>query len=418
MSLTIFENQSDFEIYGLWNRIAAFDKDNKLIDLIPAHDGDFFPESPLDYIETLRNANIKEYINNNSLINLFSKIWPVRVDIDIAQNCSSNCYFCYSKLYSSDFNYKNAFIDKKVFEALVMELKEGGTKTIRFTGGGEPLIHKDIEKLLTIPRKNNLLSCLITNGDLLNAKISNLIANNIDHLRISLNATSTKVRNSIYRSSKYQDSINNIYKNLDVIINLRENKWHRQRCPSIWGTFLILPENHKEIYLAAKTMKDIGVDSISFRPVYHGLEHPFTTSQLNSIDDQLNKAKELHKPPEFLVYTPKREFTKVWELSPKDHFDKCISNRLRTVLEVTNNGISVKICGLHRGSHGTVLATIQSNNKFHDFWLSKNLINQNYEIPKNCAKCIDVSMNVTLNKILEVLTKNPKAIFKKCFFSE
>ncbi|MCP4137396.1 MAG: radical SAM protein [bacterium] len=404
-----FTNQSNFETYGLWNNLAVYDRSgdkNELLAAIPAHDGDFFPESPLDYVEALRNAGSD-----------LASLWPVRVDIDINQACTSDCYFCYSRQYARDPEYHNAAIDPGLFETLLDQLQEGGTRTIRFTGGGEPLVHKDIRKMLPLPREKGLYSCLITNGDLLVPELSRFCVQTIDHLRVSVNAATQEVRNKTHGASGFPHSIDTIFQNLKEMVRAREQLHPGERRPSIWATFLVLPENYSEIYAITRIMKDIGVDSISFRPLYHDLAKKLGAEEFAAIAKEFEKARELEERPRFLVFTPKRDVARVWDVNPRENFPHCLSNRLRTVLESTNNGLYVKICGLHRGAKGIVLGKQDSSERFEQLWYSPGVVNLCRTIPEACGRCIDISMNVALNKIFDILQKNPDAVFEKVYIS-
>src|SRR5271157_640017 len=85
-----------FDLYGRWNALAAFDRHGKLLGATRAHDGDFFPESILDYSEALRAAVTGECPGQ------YSDIFPLRVDIDITQACNANCTFCFSRPYQRE----------------------------------------------------------------------------------------------------------------------------------------------------------------------------------------------------------------------------------------------------------------------------------------------------------------------------
>lgn len=397
---------SDFKTYGLWNSLSIYDRVGKLLEIVPAHDGDFFPESPFDHIELLRE---KLYSKKE----IWKTPWPVRVDIDITQRCADNCYFCYSKQYALDSLYRNAEISLAHLDTIIKELAEGGTRSIRFTGGGEPLIHSEIHKILPMPKRYGLRSCIISNGNFFNEEINELLVSNIDHIRVSINSAKASTRQHLHKSSTKDNDLKKIFRQIRHIVQLRDALWPAQKRPLIWSTFLLLPENINEIYQAAQIMRDSGVDSISFRPLYHKLSRPFYDQELKIIHAQLESALRLHLPPTFNVFIPRRDMTTVWNVSPKTQFPRCISCHLRTIIEATNQGPMIKVCGLHRGTSGENLGILRDGIRFSKLWNSK----KTEEILSNrintCDRCIDISMNITLNKICKVLAKHPKAIFRK-----
>jgi len=417
--IEMFEDKSDFELYGFWNCLVVLDENGKQIGNIPAHDGDFFPGSPLDYVESLRKA-----VNNGLTLEKLTPFWPVQVDIDIIQECTNHCTFCYSRKYALDPLYHKALISEKLFTSILNELKLKGTKIIRFTGGGEPLLHPSIKKFISYVKSCGFKSCIITNGDLLNKEICKLILKLVDHVRISLNASTEETRYNLHRPKRGSYNINSleeIQNNIETMVKLRKKmRFQEEKRPVIGTTFLILPQNVEEIYNITKKMRAIGIDSISFRPVYHDLRDEFSIQQQEILKQQLNEVRKLHSPPSFLIFTPKRNLHTVWDLDPKVFFETCISCKIRTVIESTNEGPKFEICGLYRGSYKNLtsikLKNIGNKDSFQNIWNSKDM---NRILSKRpgiiCEKCIDISMNVTLNEIWSLLEENPKAKFVKAY---
>lgn len=407
--LTIIPHElSDFQSYGKWNCLCAYNPEGELIDTIPAHGGDFLPESPFDHINEL-----KKYLNHDLTNERI--LWPVRVDIDITQKCSDNCYFCYSRPYTNCLRYNNAQIDLADFEKIIQDLATNGTKTIRLTGGGEPLIHPQIKDLILIPKKYGLKSCILTNGSLLNEEICELLINNIDQIRISLNAASDQTRLKLHRAKIKVNSLSEIYKLIYYSRKLRDMQWPNQRKPLIWTTFLLLPENVHEMEQAIVQAKASGADSISFRPIYHNLSNEINDINEIGIISQLEEFKAKYTDDQFYVFVPKRNFSSVWDISPKSYFSNCISCKLRTIIEATESGQLLTICGLYRGIAEKSLGLINENNSFSTIWYDTKIAEILKSKPLTCNHCIDLSMNVSLNRIFSVLLKEPDAVFYKAF---
>lgn len=397
---------NDFESYGLWNALSAYDKIGKLLTTIPAHDGDFFPESPLDHIKLLRNVVLSERRDHKAF-------WPIRVDIDVTQRCTGNCRFCYSRKYAFSPLYHDAEIPADIFEGILEELAERGTRSIRFTGGGEPLLHPQIKKILPMPKRFGLRSCIITNGDLLDEEISELLVANIDHIRVSINAAQNDTRKLLHTSKVRANNLSEIFQQIRYMVQFRAAVWSSQKRPLICTTYLLVPENVDEIYLAAQLMRQCRADSISFRPIYHDLSCQFSEVELETLFHQLQLASNLHCPPTFLVFTPKRNISTVWQISPRTQFPRCISCNTRTIIEATNQGPMIKICGLHRGAHEENLGVIRDKVKFLELWTSCDTEKLLKNRPEACERCIDISMNVTLNQVWGVLLEHPEAVFRK-----
>ena len=393
-----------FDLYGRWNALAAFDRHGKLLGATRAHDGDFFPESILDYSEALRAAVTGECPGQ------YSDIFPLRVDIDITQACNANCTFCFSRPYQRE-EYRGRWGGSADIESIISELAYNGTRTIRYCGGGEPLVHPSIRRLLQAPHEHGLRSCLITSGDLLSEELLVLVFDYIDHLRWSVNAAQDSTRIKIHRANMGANRLSDTFQMIESLIRRREKERGAFRCPMVWATFLVVPENFTEIREATKRLRDIGVDSVSFRPVYHGLTSPWTPADLAHMEEALQAAAALGKPPRFCVFVPRRSVTESPYLRPSDEFQECLSRRMRTVLEATAAGFALQSCGMYRGSGAHRGLLLLPSASFSSVWARAPESLHPLSAPSECATCIDISMNVTLSFMRYVLLRDPYARF-------
>ncbi len=359
-TVELVEGADVFDLYGRWNALAAFDSDGKSMGAIRAHDGDFFPESILDYVEALRTAVASETRGQ------YNHIFPLRVDIDITQACNANCTFCFSRPYQAE-QYRGQWGRTADIESIISELADNGTRTIRYCGGGEPLVHPGIRRLLQVPHEHGLRSCLITSGDLLDEELLILVFDHIDHLRWSVNSAQDSTRIKIHRPKAGANQLSDSFQLIEALIRRREQTRGALRCPMVWATFLVIPENFTEIIEAAERLRDIGVDSVSFRPVYHGLTTPWTPANLAHMEEALQAAAALGKPPRFCVFVPRRSITESPYLRPYDEFQECLSRRMRTVLEATAAGFALQSCGMYRGS-GTESGLVLPSDSFSSIW--------------------------------------------------
>ncbi len=405
--------------YGLWNALSAYSRNGELIDIIPAHDGDFFPESPFDYIEAIRNSISSRFPKD-------STYWPIRADIDVTLKCNNNCTFCYTRLYSEHPHYIHAEIAIEMLSELVRDLVDGGTRSIRFTGGGEPFAHKDIAKLLDLPKRNGALFTIFTNGSTLSEETSETLVDNFDHIRVSLNAASDATRKALHRPRGRTNDFRVILKRLAYMAQLRREGLPQAKSPLIWTTFLLSPLNIGEIVAAAHLAKDVGADSISFRPIYRGLRGSFTADQLVQLQLALERAKELDAPGEFRVFVPKRGLDEAWGYNPRGKYPVCFSCHMRAIIEASNNGPLVKVCGMHRGLQGErndiageSFGIICDGMRFPEIWLSNEANRSLAGRPSRCGNhCpTTASFNLTMDGIWEILRKHPSASFHRCSVS-
>ena len=395
-----------FDHYGEWNTLVAATRQGAELGYVTAHDGDFFPEAVFDYIDAMRFSLSKDSTEPHI------RIYPVRVDIDITQDCNAQCRFCFSRSYRSTKAFKHAAIGYDDIERIIAGFAGMGTKTIRLCGGGEPLLHKDIDKILPLPQKYGMRLCLITNGDMIDDDLSDNILSNVDHLRWSVNAATDRTRLRIHRpqSRSRTRRLTDTFAQIAALLARRRSLRGVKRRPMIWATYLLLPENLDEVVEAAHLLKDIGVDSISYRPVFHGLGRAWADADRARLRCALREAKDLHEPPKFFVHVPKRDLAEAASLRPYEHFDLCLSQHYRPVVEAAAAAILVRRCGLFRGKDGMADGELIPNHCWTQVDREKFGVNCDWSAASR-QNCIDVSINSTLNFIWNILQNNRDARF-------
>jgi radical SAM protein with 4Fe4S-binding SPASM domain len=112
---------------------------------------------------------------------------PTEIEISESGTCNRTCSFCPRSAPS--FEDKKEFINNSLHEKLCSELKElNYMGTIRYSGFVEPLLDKNIFKLINMARKflpeSNIE--LVTNGDPLNLdRLNKLFENGLNRILIS-----------------------------------------------------------------------------------------------------------------------------------------------------------------------------------------------------------------------------------------
>ena len=339
---------------GVWDTLLARSPDGQELGRIRAHDGDFFPESVFDYIEAVRTL----FLNSDAAVG------PVRIDMDVSQCCNANCLFCFSKKYQKG-DYARRQGDLGLIERSIAELAQLGTRTVRFCGGGEPLAHPDAKNILGLPHRYRLKSALISNLDLLDEEMAEIISDEVDHLRWSVNAATEKTRRRIHRPHAESNSLDHACKLVGQIV--------RRRCemgpgPVIWATFLLHPYNYQEIVECAHLLRDVGVDSVCYRPIFFDLQERWDTQQIKEAQKKLDEVRQLHDPGRFNVVITRHTLGNEYDRDPTHFFDTCLSCRLRAILEVAGEGLILQRCGLFRGVENQERIVVDERNSIRNAW--------------------------------------------------
>jgi radical SAM protein with 4Fe4S-binding SPASM domain len=98
-----------------------------------------------------------------------------------------------------------------LFEKICRQLKKYGCKGVRFLRWGEPLLNKNIFRMIKIAKGYGFLTHLTTNGLLLaDNAISELISSKLDSINISMQGLNEREYNSLRGTDKYPQLEKNI----------------------------------------------------------------------------------------------------------------------------------------------------------------------------------------------------------------
>ena len=181
---------------------------------------------------------------------------PYHVEIHPADRCNIECFFCSTAaIRGTDELPEDRFVQ------LIGELRQAGTRAIRFSGGGEPLFHRKIKNVLAAVVASGIpIENLTTNGVLLSEDISSLLLKCCDQVTISLNTYGAE---SWARTMKSPER--NYSRVLDNIRRLAAMKRGAgKKTPVINIQFLVWRENYRDIRRMYDLAVELGADTILF----------------------------------------------------------------------------------------------------------------------------------------------------------
>ena len=112
---------------------------------------------------------------------------PILCNYYVTYRCNARCSFC------DIWERPSPYVDLHSAEQNLTALKELGVKVIDFTGG-EPLLHREIDRLLALAKELGFITTLTTNC-LLYPKWASKLKGKIDMLHFSLDAPTEKEHN-------------------------------------------------------------------------------------------------------------------------------------------------------------------------------------------------------------------------------
>jgi len=109
---------------------------------------------------------------------------PILCNYYVTYRCNAKCDFC------DLWEKPSPYVDLVTVDENLTQLKKLGVKVIDFTGG-EPLLHREIDKILELAKKKGFITTLTTNT-LLYPKWANKIKGLVDMLHFSLDASTAQ----------------------------------------------------------------------------------------------------------------------------------------------------------------------------------------------------------------------------------
>ncbi|PWJ43392.1 radical SAM protein [Sediminitomix flava] len=109
---------------------------------------------------------------------------PVLCNYYVTYRCNAKCGFC------DIWERPSPYVTEKEVEENMKALKKLGVKVVDFTGG-EPLLHRDLDKLLGIAKKYGMITTVTTNA-MLYPKYAERLKGKIDMLHFSLDAATAE----------------------------------------------------------------------------------------------------------------------------------------------------------------------------------------------------------------------------------
>lgn len=217
---------------------------------------------------------MKDFVLEGILDGALAFTGPEIVQFDITNRCNNNCLCCWNNsplLGEPDENKRKEMsyeLPFKLVKKTIKELRDMGTRTLFFAGGGEPFIHPHIMEILQYAKESKMRVFMNTNFTLIDEKrAKKLVDLKIDHIHVSLLAGTAETYCAIH-SNKTEGTFYRMSEILEYIAFLKraKNQHLYNPLPHINLYYVIFNRNYHEIDKMVDLAIKVEADSVEFTP--------------------------------------------------------------------------------------------------------------------------------------------------------
>lgn len=314
--------------------------------------------------------------------------YPYAALVDLTNKCNLNCPWCIDKY--ARFGKE---IPTKRMLHLLDEFKKMGVLSIVYFGGGEPLIHQGINKILDKTAKLGIDYAINTNGIVLD-KVISIVGKTCSWTRVSWDAGTDLT----YRKMHGKDLFSQIVANTENLA--KDSKG------TVGISFVVMKDNISDISKAARLARKIGCDFIQFKPEYTPLKSNqrliqfYDDSLLPKIRKELTIAqKEETKKFSVLITGSLKATLNKTTLNQNKNYSYCAAQQFIPL--ITPHG--VYICPNWRGAKKQCIGDVLKDS-LETIWKSskRKKVIKNLNCEKDCQLyCLRHNINVLTNIVLQ-----------------
>lgn len=232
---------------------------------------------------------------------------PIEVRLKPTNRCNHGCFYC---VYDTSFSSIHPNIKKideipiKKIEEILENFSQMGVKSVIYSGGGEPLFHPNAERFLETTVRNGLELAIISNGQLLDGKKAEILAEHAMWVRLSIDYCDLET--FVKSRHRPRHLFDKIIENVKNFVKIKSKKCEFE------VAYNVHEFNYDRIIEATKFFKDLGFNNVRFGPVWKPSFLEYHTPFREIVKQNLIKAKEMYDNKHFRVGD---SYTRDFELS-------------------------------------------------------------------------------------------------------
>ena len=309
----------------------------------------------------------------------------LNMEIDLTNACNHRCVFC---VWGNYIKENKATLPTDLVIRTLLELDDYQVKSINWTGGGEPLLHKNFYKILDRSFNLGFENGLMTNGSLFKSEHNLQVIEQLIWLRVSMAGGDS----DSYLKNQGKNDFNKVMLNIESLVkdNVKQSKQ-----TSIGVALLVRKSNYHTILNFAQRLCDMGVEYLQIRPdmFADAAEMKWWTEEVLPICEE---AKALTSKHSFKILGTKYKEDQI----DLDYASKCHAHHF--VMAINAEG-KVCFCKNTREKEKFHIGDLNKST-FKDIWENNDLLNklEHNTIPSNCNTfCKNLAINNAIEDCIQ-----------------
>lgn len=189
-------------------------------------------------------------------------VYPIYVEISPVGSCNHRCTFC-----AVDYiGYKNVSLETENLMRSLSEMGSLGVRSVMFAGEGEPLLHKDIAKIVRHTKdKAGIDVSITTNATPVTRGFCEEALPFTTWIKASINAGDSKTYAEIHQTKNARD-FERVWANMRMLVETREGLRLDRINHTLGAQMVLLPENASGATEFVKRARETGLDYAVIKP--------------------------------------------------------------------------------------------------------------------------------------------------------
>lgn len=301
----------------------------------------------------------------------------VVTELDLTNKCNNKCPNC------CGINENGAELNKDQIDLIVEGLRNMENRGVILSGGGEPLISPHFEYAVNQLRKNGIKLGLNSNGLALTEAKAELIADNCEYFRISLDAATPEMYMKTHGMSPA--AFDKVIENCKMFADIRRKK---NSHTSFGIGFLTSSLTQADMEGFVALSKECGADFAQFRPF---------TGDVLDVTDTIKELQAKYNSDTFKVTASMQKYREMITQGERT-YTKCRGMFFSTVITADAKMFA---CLHYRQSDKHFLGAITPDNSIEDIFRSARIREVYNSI--DCSECPILCRNDVFNRTLNTL---------------